>query len=69
MVSNWRSSRLPPPPCTETSTSDWYIALKRQLHQQVIGAIDLAPDRSLGKSTGWWSAARRRYLPEERQLA
>ena len=37
-----------PPPATETRASDWYIALKRQLHQQVIGAIDLALIGSLG---------------------
>jgi pilus assembly protein CpaF len=29
--------------------NDWYVALKRQLHQQVIGAIDLASIGTLGE--------------------
>ena len=38
-----------PAPVPEAKANDWYIALKRQLHQQVIGAIDLALIGSLGE--------------------
>jgi pilus assembly protein CpaF len=43
------SAPVLPVPAPETGVSDWYIALKRQLHQQVIGAIDLALIGTLGE--------------------
>src|SRR5262245_15334799 len=36
-------------PVEDPTQGDWYVALKRQLHQQVIGAIDLASIGSLGE--------------------
>jgi pilus assembly protein CpaF len=33
----------------EPAASEWYLALKRQLHQQVIGAIDLSKIGTLGE--------------------
>jgi pilus assembly protein CpaF len=33
----------------DPTLGDWYVALKRQLHQQVIGAIDLASIGTLGE--------------------
>jgi pilus assembly protein CpaF len=36
-------------PAEDPTQGDWYVALKRHLHQQVIGAIDLASIGSLGE--------------------
>ncbi|HUE71770.1 MAG TPA: CpaF family protein [Pirellulaceae bacterium] len=39
----------PPENAAEPAIPEWYVALKRQLHQQVIGAIDLASIGTLGE--------------------
>ena len=60
-----------PPSAPDTSSTDWYIALKRQLHQQVIGAIDLALIGSLGEEQLRLEVRRKAeaLLPEEREPA
>jgi pilus assembly protein CpaF len=43
-------SNAPPLGKTPNASDDWYLSLKRKLHQEVIGAIDIAQMRNLSEA-------------------